>query len=47
MRDVHWVKPELVAEVSFTGFTQDGLIRHATFAGLREDKAASEVTLEG
>jgi bifunctional non-homologous end joining protein LigD len=47
VRGVNWVKPELVAEVSFTGFTQDGLIRHATFAGLREDKAASEVVLEG
>ena len=46
VRAVHWVKPELVAEVSFAGFTQDGLIRHSTFLGLREDKAGSEVTLE-
>jgi bifunctional non-homologous end joining protein LigD len=45
-RDVHWVRPELVAEVSFAGFTQEGVIRHSTFAGLRDDKAASEVTLE-
>ncbi len=45
-RAVHWVKPELVAEVSFSGFTQDGLLRHSTFLGLREDKAASEVVLE-
>jgi len=36
-----------VAEVSFAGFTQDGLLRHATFLGLRDDKKASEVTLEG
>jgi bifunctional non-homologous end joining protein LigD len=35
-----------VAEVSFAEFTQDGLIRHATFLGLREDKGASQVTLE-
>jgi len=45
-RGVHWVKPEMVAEVSFAGFTQDGLIRHATFLGLREDKAGPEVILE-
>jgi bifunctional non-homologous end joining protein LigD len=45
-RKVHWVKPELVAEVSFAGFTHDGLLRHATFLGLRDDKKASEVTLE-
>jgi bifunctional non-homologous end joining protein LigD len=45
-RAVHWVRPELVAEVSFSGFTQDGLLRHSTFLGLREDKAASEVVLE-
>lgn len=44
--DVHWVRPELVAEVSFAGFTQDGLLRHSIFLGLREDKAASEVILE-
>ena len=45
-RGVHWVQPELVAEVSFAGFTQDGLVRHAIFLGLREDKAGSEVILE-
>jgi bifunctional non-homologous end joining protein LigD len=46
-RGVHWVKPELVAEVSFSRLTQDGLLRHSIFLGLREDKAASEVILEG
>jgi bifunctional non-homologous end joining protein LigD len=45
-RGVHWVKPELVAEVSFLRLTQDGLVRHSSFLGLREDKAASEVVLE-
>jgi bifunctional non-homologous end joining protein LigD len=45
-RGVHWVKPDLVAEVSFSGLTQDGLLRHSIFLGLREDKPASEVVLE-
>jgi bifunctional non-homologous end joining protein LigD len=46
VRDVRWVKPELVAEVRFTGFTSDGLLRHPTFQGLREDKPAAEVAPE-
>ncbi len=46
IRDVHWVKPELVAEVAYTGITHDGLLRHPTFKGLREDKPAQEVVLE-
>jgi bifunctional non-homologous end joining protein LigD len=46
IRGVHWVKPKLVAEVSFTGMTQDGLLRHPTFKGLREDKPAKDVVLE-
>ncbi|MET0792665.1 MAG: DNA ligase D, partial [Polyangiaceae bacterium] len=46
VRTVHWVKPELVAEVAYTGITQDGLLRHPTFKGLREDKPAREVVLE-
>lgn len=46
VRDVHWVRPELVAEVSFTGFTGDGRLRHPSFRGLREDKAAGEVVAE-
>jgi bifunctional non-homologous end joining protein LigD len=45
-RQVHWVRPELVAEVAFTGFTQDGLLRHPAFRGLREDKRAVEVRPE-
>ena len=40
-RDVkgHWVRPELVAEVSFAEWTPDGRIRHSVFHGLRDDKA--------
>ena len=45
-RDVHWVKPVLVAEVSYTAITHDGLLRHPTFKGLREDKPAREVVME-
>jgi bifunctional non-homologous end joining protein LigD len=45
-RGVHWLRPTLVAEVSFTGFTDDGRVRHAIFKGLREDKLASEVKRE-
>ena len=45
-RGVHWVEPKLVAEVAFTGFTEDGLLRHPTFRGLREDKPAQAVKLE-
>ena len=46
IRGVHWVKPVLVAEVAYTGVTHDGLLRHPTFKGLREDKPAKEVVLE-
>src|SRR5690606_40352831 len=37
-KQVHWVKPQLAAEVSFSQWTQSGRIRHAVFVGLREDK---------
>ena len=46
-RGAHWVRPELVAEVSFTEWTRDGRLRHPRFQGLRDDKAASEVVREG
>jgi bifunctional non-homologous end joining protein LigD len=41
-----FVRPELVAEVEFRAWTADGLMRHASFRGLREDKAAREVVRE-
>jgi bifunctional non-homologous end joining protein LigD len=43
---VTWVKPKLVAEVSYREVTKDGAIRHPSFKGLREDKKASSIVRE-
>ncbi len=45
-RDVHWVKPRLVAEVRFAEWTRDGQLRHPRFLGLRTDKAPRDVVRE-
>lgn len=43
---VRWVKPELVAEVRFSEWTEDGLLRHPSFQGLRTDKEARAIERE-
>jgi bifunctional non-homologous end joining protein LigD len=45
-KDALWVKPELVAEVQFSTWTADNLVRQASFKGLREDKKAIDVRRE-
>jgi len=43
MKELRWVDPRVVVEVSFAEWTRDGLLRHSKFAGVRTDKAASDV----
>lgn len=43
---VHWCRPELVAEIAFTGWTRDQRLRHPSFLGLRADKPARDVRRE-
>jgi bifunctional non-homologous end joining protein LigD len=46
MTTLTWVKPKLVAEVSFTEWTAGGNLRHAAFEGMRSDKSPSQVRRE-
>ena len=45
-KGAHWIKPKLVAEIAFTEFTSDGVLRHPSFIALREDKPAKDVVRE-
>lgn len=44
--EITWMKPVLVAEVEFTEITSEGVFRHPSFKGMREDKKATEVVRE-
>jgi bifunctional non-homologous end joining protein LigD len=46
MKQLCWLRPKLVAQISFTEWTNYGLLRHATFEGLREDKEPRQVIRE-
>lgn len=45
-RHAHWVRPSLVAEIRFTEWTRDGVLRHPAFVSLRSDKPASQIVRE-
>jgi bifunctional non-homologous end joining protein LigD len=46
MHEMQWVSPKVVAQVRFVEWTAEGHLRHASFLGLREDKAASRIRRE-
>jgi bifunctional non-homologous end joining protein LigD len=46
VRGAHWITPKLVAEIAFTEWTDDGVLRHPSFIALREDKPPAEVVRE-
>lgn len=45
-RGAHFVTPQLVAEIAYGALTDDGILRHASFVGLRSDKKAADVHIE-
>jgi bifunctional non-homologous end joining protein LigD len=45
-KGVHWVEPYLVAEVRYSNVTTDGILRHPSFQGLREDKPPEEIVYD-
>jgi ATP-dependent DNA ligase len=46
LSQVHWVEPQLVAEITYLTWTADGLLRQTVYVGLRSDKPAAEVRRE-
>lgn len=45
-KGVHWIEPKLICEAEFAQWTQDNIIRHAVFIGLRSDKPVNQVSHE-
>lgn len=45
-KNVHWIKPELVAQIKYTEWTETGSLRHPVFVALRDDKNPKEVKRE-
>jgi bifunctional non-homologous end joining protein LigD len=43
MREMHWTKPQLVAQIRFVEWTAENRLRHSAFLGLRLDKSARQV----
>ena len=46
MAELQWLKPQYVAQIAFTEWTAAGLLRHASYLGLRDDKQPAEVLRE-
>ena len=46
VRGAHWIEPRLVAEIAFTEVTSDGVLRHPSYLGLRQDKKPEAVVVE-
>ncbi|AMK31260.1 ATP-dependent DNA ligase [Pseudomonas putida] len=42
---MHWLKPQLLAEVAYAQMTREGIVRHSVFHGLRDDKPATAIDL--
>ncbi|WP_327658343.1 non-homologous end-joining DNA ligase [Streptomyces sp. NBC_00483] len=45
-RTAHWARPRLVAQIEFSEWTRDGMLRHPRYQGLRDDKAPTDVVRE-
>lgn len=45
-KSIHWLKPKMVAEIEYLEMTDEGILRHPSFKGLREDKNSKSISLE-